>query len=203
MIVVLDTGCANIGSILSMSKKMGFDAIPTSNYKDIVSAQKIILPGVGHFDAGMQALRSLDMIDCLKEKVLIDKTPILGICLGMQLLCNSSEEGNSAGLGLIDADVKSFSSFINSDLKIPHMGWNNVNVVKKNPLINIEETTNRFYFVHSYFVQCNSPSDILTTTQYGIQFTSSFLKENIMGVQFHPEKSHKFGMNLLKNFSKI
>ena len=137
MILVLDTGCANIGSILSMAKKMGFNAKPSSNYKDIHSAKKIILPGVGHFDAGMKALRELDMIDSLKERVIADKIPILGICLGMQLLCNSSEEGSAEGLGLIDAEVKGFKDMIDTSLKIPHMGWNYVKVLKSNSLIDI------------------------------------------------------------------
>lgn len=200
MIVVLDTGCANIGSILSMSKKIGVSAIPSSNYKDLKKADKIILPGVGHFDAGMRALKNLELSDCLTDRVLGDNVPVLGICLGMQMMCKASEEGDEMGLSWIDAEVKSFKNKLSDDLKIPHMGWNNVTVVNQNPIIEMNDIISRFYFVHSYYVECKNSNDILLTTNYGFNFTSAFKHNNIFGVQFHPEKSHRFGMTLLKKF---
>ncbi len=203
MIVVLNTGCSNIGSILSMCSKLGIEAKASSNYKDIKLSDKIILPGVGHFDTGIRALKKLDLIESLKDKILNQKIPILGICLGMQLLCNYSEEGTEFGLGLLNADVLSFKKVINDQIKIPHMGWNNVTIKKNNPIFENNDTSPRFYFVHSYFVNCNDNNDILTTTNYGFEFTSSFNRNNIYGVQFHPEKSHKYGMSLLSNFNNI
>jgi glutamine amidotransferase len=203
MIVVLNTGCSNIGSILSMCSKLGIEAKASSNYKDIKLSDKIILPGVGHFDTGIRALKKLDLIESLKDKILNQKIPILGICLGMQLLCNYSEEGTEFGLGLLNADVLSFKKVINDQIKIPHMGWNNVTIKKNNPIFENSDTSPRFYFVHSYFVNCNDNNDILTTTNYGFEFTSSFNRNNIYGVQFHPEKSHKYGMSLLSNFNNI
>lgn len=203
MIVVVDTGCANIGSILSMFRKIGVKAISTSNHHEILNAEKLILPGVGHFDTGMKSINKLNIIDSLNQSVIIKKTPILGICLGMQMMCNKSEEGVELGLGWVDAEVKSFKNNIIREKKIPHMGWNNVSIIRSNPIIDINEDTQRFYFVHSYFVNCNDESNIISKTNHGIDFISSFQKENIFGVQFHPEKSHKYGMNLLKNFSNI
>lgn len=203
MIVVLDTGCANIGSILSMCRKIGVDAKPSADYKDVLAATKLILPGVGHFDTGMKALHSLNITESLNKRVLGDKVPILGVCLGMQLMCSSSEEGEMPGLGWINAEVKNFKNVLDPALKVPHMGWNNVSVAKPNPLISGEDNESRFYFVHSFFVECADPSDVLLTTEYGIRVTSAFMHENIFGVQFHPEKSHRFGMSLFKKFAEI
>jgi imidazole glycerol-phosphate synthase subunit HisH len=203
MIVVIDTGCANIGSILSMFRKIGVKAISTSKHHEILNAEKLILPGVGHFDTGMKSINKLNIIDSLNQSVIVKKTPILGICLGMQMMCNKSDEGVEIGLGWVDANVKSFKNTIITEKKIPHMGWNNVSIIRSNPIIDINKDTQRFYFVHSYFVNCNDESNIISKTNYGIEFTSGFQKENIFGVQFHPEKSHRYGMNLLKNFSNI
>jgi glutamine amidotransferase len=148
----------------------------------------------------MYNLNSLGISEILIRKALEEETPLLGICLGMQLLCNESEEGNVAGLGIIDAKVRKFQFNDNRNLKVPHMGWNSVMQKKKNLLFGDEFIELRFYFVHSYYVACNNAYDILTTTDYGDEFVSSFQKGNIYGVQFHPEKSHKFGMLLLRNF---
>ena len=196
MIVIVDYGVGNLGSIQNMIKKLGYKSIISSSLDDIKMATKLILPGVGSFDIAMKNLNDLGMVEILNEKVLIQKTPILGICLGMQLLTNGSEEGKSNGLGYIDAYATKFD---NTNLVVPHMGWNVVNLKQDNDLFdNTKE--NRFYFVHSYSVSCNNEKDILTTTNYGKVFVSSFRKENIIGAQFHPEKSHKFGMRFFEVF---
>ena len=197
MIIVIDYGMGNLGSIANMIKKVGYKCIITSDLEEIKKATKLILPGVGSFDNGMKNLEKLGMIGVLNQKVLIEKTPILGICLGMQLMTKSSEEGNLVGLEWIDAQTK---RFVSDTLKIPHMGWNIIKHQKESKLFDEMESEKRFYFVHSYFVSCNQEVDILTYTNYIQDFVSSFQKENIIGVQYHPEKSHKFGMNLIKNF---
>ena len=197
MIVIVDYGMGNLGSIANMIKKVGYKSIITSDLKELKKATKLILPGVGSFDNGMRNLKELGMIEVLNQKVLIEKTPVLGICLGMQLMTKSSEEGKLSGLGWIDAETK---KFVSDTLKIPHMGWNIIKHQKNSQLFDEIEREKRFYFVHSYCVSCNQEADILTNTNYIQDFVSSFEKENIVGVQFHPEKSHKFGMNLIKNF---
>lgn len=197
MIVVIDYGMGNLGSISNMIKKIGHKCIITSDLEEIKNASKLILPGVGSFDNGMKNLKELGMIEVLNRKVLVEKFPILGICLGMQLMTKSSEEGKLSGLGWVDAQTK---KFVSDTLKIPHMGWNIVKHQKESKLFDECESEKRFYFVHSYCVSCKQKVDILTNTNYTQDFVSSFEKENIVGVQFHPEKSHKFGMSLLKNF---
>lgn len=204
MVIIIDYGIGNQGSILNMLKKVGAKAIISSNISDISNADKIILPGVGAFDTGMRNLAQDGLIEVLNKKVIREKTPILGICLGMQLLTKSSEEGNSHGLGWIDAQTVRFKfDKKNTILKIPHMGWNTVQLNKKSQLFKEMFAEPRFYFVHSYHVVCNNKQDILTKTNHGYEFVSSIQKDNIMGVQFHPEKSHKFGMKLLKNFVEL
>lgn len=204
MITIIDYGMGNLGSIKNMLKKIGFDATISSNIKLIKDAKKLILPGIGAFDAGMKNLDGLGLIPVLNNIVLNNKIPILGICLGMQLLTKSSEEGNIRGLGWIDAQTVRFKfDEKNNDLKVPHMGWNTVQLNKESPLFEEMFAEPRFYFVHSYHVICNNEQDILTTTHHGYKFASSIQKDNIMGVQFHPEKSHKFGMKLLKNFVEL
>jgi len=200
MITIIDYGLGNVGSIANMVKKVGGKNIITSNKDEIKKAKKLLLPGVGAFDNAVKNLKKQDLWNTVKEKVLINKTPILGICLGMQLLTKGSEEGELEGFGFVDAYAKKFG-FENSDLKIPHMGWNTIKLQKKSFLFEgMENQENRFYFVHSYMVECGEKKDILTTTHYGYNFTSSFEKDNVVGCQFHPEKSHKFGMTLFKNF---
>lgn len=197
MITIIDYGMGNLGSIANMIKKTDHKCLITSDIKEIKQATKLILPGVGSFDNGMRNLTELGMIEVLNQKVLIEKTPILGICLGMQLMTKSSEEGKLSGLKWIDAETKKFAS---DTLKIPHMGWNIVKHQKESKLFDECESEKRFYFVHSYYVSSNQEVDVLTNTNYIQDFVSSFEKENIVGVQFHPDKSHKFGMQLLKNF---
>ncbi len=201
-ILIIDYGMGNLGSIANMLKRIGADAIISGNPDEIEKADKLILPGVGAFDNGMKNLKERGLLDLLNKKVLSEKIPILGICLGIQLFTKKSEEGNLNGLAWLDAETVKFK-FDESDigLKIPHMGWNNVETMKDSSLFRGLENENKFYFVHSYHVACADRTDILSSTEYGVKFTSSILKENIAGVQFHPEKSHKFGMRLLENFA--
>jgi glutamine amidotransferase len=187
----------NVGSVYNMIKKIGFEALITSNINEIEKAKKIILPGVGAFDNGIINLKKLGLIEILEYKVFKERVPILGICLGMQLMTKKSEEGELQGLSWIDSETK---RFVSDTYKIPHMGWNYVKIIKNSDLFSSEFSEWRFYFVHSYYVECYNKDDILTTTFYIHDFVSSFQRENIIGVQFHPEKSHKFGMMLLKNF---
>jgi glutamine amidotransferase len=202
MIVIVNYGAGNLGSMLNMFKKIGQDAILGNTVEDIEKADKLILPGVGSFDAGMEKLNSSGLKEILNFKVLEEKVPILGICLGLQLMTNNSEEGILDGLGWIDANTQKFQ--LNSNqFKIPHMGWNEVKIEKKSKLFEgMEEEDNRFYFVHSYHLMCSTKDDILVSTHYGYDFTCGVKRSNILGVQFHPEKSHKFGMQLLRNFSQ-
>lgn len=202
MIAIIDYGFGNTGSILNMLKKIGYDGIITKDLDAMKRADKLILPGVGSFDHGMQALRNLDLEKPLGEMVLIDKKPILGICLGMQLMTNSSEEGKDKGLGWIDASTIKFQVTSEHE-RIPHMGWNEVEVMKNSILSQDFDATYRYYFVHSYYIKCHNKADVLLETEYIHRFTSAFQKDNIFGVQFHPEKSHKFGMKLLGNFASM
>lgn len=204
MIVIINCGLGNLGSIVNMLRKIGEEAIVSSNISDIKNADKLILPGVGTFDNGIKNIDKLQLRSILDDKVIKDKTPILGICLGMQLMTKKSEEGKLSGLGWIDATTIKFTFNKNSsDLKIPHMGWNNVVIQKQSCLTADLPENARFYFVHSYHLRCNDQQDILTQTHYGYNFPSMIQKENIFGTQFHPEKSHKFGMKLLKNFIEL
>jgi glutamine amidotransferase len=200
LITIIDYGMGNLGSIANMIKYIGYNSLITSDISEIESATKIILPGVGRFDKAMMNINSLGLLPVIKQKAIAQKTPMLGICLGMQLMCKNSDEGSEKGLGFIDAEVKRFSFTENQKLKIPHMGWNLAEQKKDNFLFTGMYEKPRFYFVHSYYVVCNNESDVLSTTFYGDNFVSSFARDNIVGVQFHPEKSHKFGMCLLKNF---
>jgi glutamine amidotransferase len=203
MIVIVDYGMGNLGSIANMLKKIGVPAVISSDPAVVEKADKLILPGVGAFDAGMKNLETRGLIPLLNFRVLEQKTPILGVCLGMQLLCKRSEEGQLPGLGWLDAEVVRFKFDSNTtNLKIPHMGWNTLAVRQPHPLFADLEAENRFYFVHSYHVVCADQSNVLAQTNYGFDFASAVVKDNIMGVQFHPEKSHKFGMRLYKNFAE-
>jgi glutamine amidotransferase len=202
MIGIVDCGIGNLGSIQNMLKKIGAKSQITSDTREIRKASKLILPGVGAFDTAMEKLEYSGILPVLGEKVLELNTPILGICLGMQLFFNQSEEGALSGLSWIDGEVQRFRFEKYEDLKIPHMGWNSIEVRKNDRILSGLNKESRFYFVHSYHVVCKHEEDILTTTHYGYDFPSSVRRENIMGVQFHPEKSHRFGMQLLKNFAE-
>jgi glutamine amidotransferase len=204
VIVIVDYGMGNLGSILNMLKKIGVSARVSSDAHEIEAAEKLILPGVGAFDTGMLRLRELGLLDILDSKALVHKTPVLGVCLGMQLLAKESEEGLLPGLGWIDGKVIRFRfDPMQSNFKIPHMGWNSVTIHREGSLFKGMDQDVRFYFVHSYHVVCNDEQDVLATTDHGYGFVSAVQRENIMGAQFHPEKSHKFGMKLLKNFVEL
>ncbi len=201
MIVIIDYGMGNIGSIANMLKKVGAEPIVSSNIGIIERADKLILPGVGAFDHGMRRLAEMGLISVLNRKVIDQKTPILGLCLGMQLFTRSSEEGSLPGLAWFDAVTIKFR-FETTDcgLKTPHMGWNTISFVHRNGIWTDMYPEARFYFVHSYHVVCHRQEDVNTTTHYGYDFASSITKGNIRGMQFHPEKSHKYGMRLFESF---
>lgn len=202
MIVIVDYGLGNLGSFANMFKRLGIPALVSRNRSDIEMADKLVLPGVGSFDYGIQQLHSLGLFDLLDHLVCVDKSPILGVCLGAQLMTRGSQEGSLPGFGWIAADTVAFDfAGAGRELKIPHMGWCDVKVCKPSPLFEDMHTDPRFYFVHSYHFQCVDTADVLTTSDFGYPFTSSFERDNIVGVQFHPEKSHKYGMKLLANFS--
>lgn len=194
----------NLGSLFNMLKKIGIPAVISSDISAIGKAEKLILPGVGAFDNGIRNLNKLGLIPILNDKVIKEQTPILGVCLGMQLLTKKSEEGKLDGLGWIEAKTVKFRFDKGQDnLKIPHMGWNTVIPKREDPFFNDMDENTRFYFVHSYHVVSEREENILSTTNYGYDFVSSIKKDNIIGVQFHPEKSHKYGMKLLKNFAEL
>ena len=204
MIVIVDYGIGNLGSVLNMLKKVGADAVISSDPVEIEKADKLILPGVGAFDAGMKQLHDSQLIGVLSEKALARRTPTLGICLGMQLLMGNSEEGELPGLGWIEgSNVRFRMEDDNGHLKVPHMGWNTVLPKRHDSLFKDLDHEARFYFVHSYRVVCKNDSDVLATTHHGEDFVSALQNGNIMGTQFHPEKSHKFGMKLLSNFAGL
>ena len=203
MIAIIDYDMGNVGSILNMLKKVGAAATITSSSEEIEKADRIILPGVGAFGQGMKMLRERNLIPILNKKVLEDKTPILGICLGTQLFTRKSEEGHIDGLGWIDAKTIRFKIEDKKSLKIPHMGWNEIKICKESILFHEMHENPRFYFAHSYHIVCGQIADQLTSTNFGYDFTSGVEHENIYGVQFHPEKSHKFGMRIMKNFVEL
>lgn len=200
MITIVNYGLGNLGSILNMFKKIGVEAKLSESVNDILNADKLLLPGVGSFDTGMKNLMESGYIESLNKKVLQENTPVLGICLGLQLMTKGSEEGTLNGLGWFDADTVKFD-VDSSKHKIPHMGWDVVIQKKESKLLNEMYEEPRFYFVHSYHLETNAKDDVLLTANYGYEFVCGFQKNNMYGVQFHPEKSHKFGMRLLKNFA--
>lgn len=199
-IVIIDYGLGNPASIKNMIKKVGGSSEISADLSVIEKADKLIIPGVGAFAKGMENLKSSGIKDVLDKKALKDKVPVLGVCLGMQLLTNHSEEGNVNGLGWIDAQTKKFD-LDPANFKIPHMGWRDVTFDKKDhPLLKNIDPDPRYYFVHSYYVACNNAANSLAHTEYGVTFDCAIAKDNIVGFQFHPEKSHRFGMELIKNF---
>lgn len=203
MITVVDYGAGNIGSVLNMIRKVGGQAVASGQSDEFLKAEKILLPGVGSFDNAMSRLKNLALIEVLQERAEAG-VPFFGICLGMQLLSNNSEEGTLPGLGLIPGSVRRFKfDAEQAHLKIPHMGWNRAEPLREHSLCKGLENDARFYFVHSYFYECENPEHVLFKSTYGSDFASGIQRENVMGVQFHPEKSHRYGMQLLKNFIEL
>lgn len=200
MISIIDYGVCNVGSILNMLRRVGAPARLIASPSDLASSSKLILPGIGAFDAGMAYLRQKGFVEPLREMVMEQKTPILGICLGAQLMTMGSEEGNQAGLGFFQAHVRRFR-FEQPGMKVPHIGWNRIKREKPSALLEGYARAPRFYFVHSYYMTCDDSADVVATTTYGHSFCSIIGHESTVGVQFHPEKSHRFGMQLMRNFA--
>jgi glutamine amidotransferase len=204
MITIIDYGVGNINAFVNVYKRLNIPTQIAKEVGDLNNADKLILPGVGHFDHAMLELLKSGMLNKLNELVIGEKVPVLGVCVGMQLMANYSEEGTHQGLGWIDASVKKFDEAkIKLVTRLPHMGWNDVIPVVSNPLFVGLEKEALFYFLHSYYFYCNNKNNILGTTDYGDKFTSAVFSKNIYGVQFHPEKSHKYGEKLLHNFAKL
>jgi glutamine amidotransferase len=200
MIAIIDYGMGNLSSVKRKMDRIRINSVITSQQDEIRKCDKIVLPGVGHFGKAMSEIKKRGLFDLLSEQVLIKNKPVLGICLGMQLMANGSEEGDAEGFGWINARVIRFNVSDRIKFKIPHTGWNTLTKIKQSPLIDNLISNSEFYFVHSYHLQCNDPDDILAETIYDYPFTSVFQKGNIYGVQFHPEKSHDAGELLLRNF---
>lgn len=203
MITIINYGLGNLGSVQNMLKRIGVSCRITSDLKEIQAAEKILLPGVGAFDSAVQKIDELNLRTILVHKAKVDKIPFLGICLGMQLLTRGSEEGVLKGLDLVPAQTIKFKFDEDSILKIPHMGWNFVKVNTVSKLTEGFTPEHRFYFVHSYKVVCDNNVNSILKTNYGGSFDSAIQNENVFGTQFHPEKSHKYGMQLLNNFAKL
>lgn len=201
MIAIVDYGMGNLGSIKNMLRKIGTQSIITSDPDEILKAEKLILPGVGSFDSGIKNLTELGLIEALNQRVLKDKIPILGVCLGIQLMTNGSDEGTIEGLGWFDAKTIKFNTeIVKEKLLLPNIGWRDVLLNKPSKLYNDMHEDPRFYFVHSYHLVSNKPSDVSMSAHYGYDYVVGLEHDNILGVQFHPEKSHKFGMKLYENF---
>ncbi len=199
VISVVDYGIGNVGSVINMLKHVGAEARLASTPAEVDAADVLLLSGVGHFGHAMNVLRERDLVAPLKRRVNEDRVPILGICLGMQLLGTGSEEGDAEGLGFIDARFEKITSPPGENLKVPHMGWNVISVKRANPILSIDGEK-RFYFVHSYKAVCEEESDIIATCEYGAEFCCVYGRDNVYGTQFHPEKSHRFGMDLFRRF---
>lgn len=201
MLVIVDYGLGNLGSIANMASRLGAKPVVSSDPEVLRGAGKLIVPGVGAFDRGMQNLRERGLVDVLAEKALEERVPVLGLCLGMHLFTRGSEEGTEPGLGWLEADTVRFHFGGNGgSLKVPHMGWSDVSVRRPHYLFDNGDEERRYYFVHSFHVVCSDPELVVGETTHGHPFASIVAQDNIVGVQFHPEKSHRYGMALLRNF---
>lgn len=201
MLTIVNYGVGNLASISNLLTHLGIQSEICSRPADILRATQLLLPGIGAFDAAMIKLRSSGLNGPLHRRVIEDRIPILGICLGMQIMCNASEEGNTTGLGWFNTNIRRFDRSAMAEPKaIPHMGWNEVRKIKSHPVLTELPEESRFYFAHSYHAVCDDSTNILLETDYGYRFASALARDNIVAVQFHPEKSHKFGMALMSNF---
>jgi imidazole glycerol-phosphate synthase subunit HisH len=204
MIVIVDYDTGNLASIKNMLAKIGRPATISADPDTIAGAEKLILPGVGHFDYGMGKLRERNLIDLLTRRAVAERVPTLGICLGAQLMTERSEEGELPGLGWLPATTIRFRpTETQPNLKIPHMGWTDTLPARPHPLFRGLETDARFYYVHSYHFEAKLPEVVLARASYAYEFPSALVRDNILAVQFHPEKSHRYGMKLLENFSAL
>jgi glutamine amidotransferase len=201
LITIVDYGMGNLGSIQNMLRRLGVPAEITGEPEAIARAAKILLPGVGAFDSAMHRINAAGLRAVLDRKALEERVPVMGICLGMQLLTRASEEGRLPGLGWIAGETRRFPSL--PGLKVPHMGWNAVTAVRDSPLTAGLVAGSRYYFVHSYYVQADDACDAVLRTHYGISFDAVIAHGNLYGAQFHPEKSHRYGMAFLSNFAKL
>ncbi|PKO98511.1 MAG: imidazole glycerol phosphate synthase subunit HisH [Bacteroidetes bacterium HGW-Bacteroidetes-8] len=204
MITIVDYGLGNIRAFSNVYERLNIKTVIARKADDLRSATKIILPGVGSFDHAMNLLNNSGMRDELDALVLVKRVPVIGICLGMQIMAKSSDEGKLAGLNWFDAEVKLFdSNSIIFKTRYPHMGWNTIEATKFSPILMNLPNDSKFYFLHSYYFDCKDPADVLTRTTYGITYPSAINKGNIFGIQFHPEKSHSNGVQLLKNYALL
>lgn len=206
MVGIINYGVGNISAFVNIYKELSIPLKIVSCKEELSGITKIILPGVGHFDYAMSKFEESGMKEEIDHMVIAKKIPVVGICVGMQMMANRSDEGQLKGLGWIDADVKRFDrnlTFRNINLPLPHMGWNDVNPVSNSLIFSGLEKESRFYFLHSYYFVCNNQSDVIATSEYGGQFTCAANYGNVYGIQFHPEKSHKYGIQLLKNFAEL
>jgi len=204
MVTIIDYGVGNINAFVNVYQRLNIKTKIAKTISDLECVEKMILPGVGSFDYAMERLDSSGMRERLDQLVLKEKIRVLGICIGMQMMAQKSEEGTAEGLNWINAEVVKFdTSQIKYQTKLPHMGWNDVNVVKENPLFKGLEKDSIFYFLHSYYLKCNNVADSIAETEYGGLFVSGVNHQNIYGIQFHPEKSHYYGEILLNNFAKL
>ncbi|MBV5338553.1 MAG: imidazole glycerol phosphate synthase subunit HisH [Deltaproteobacteria bacterium] len=204
MITIIDYGLGNINAFVNVYERLNIKINIAHNASEIKNATKLILPGVGAFDYAMSQLNDSGMREALEDQVVNHKVPVIGICVGMQMMAKSSDEGTLPGLGWFDAEVKLFDTTqIPYKTRLPHMGWNTLSLVVKNRLLDQFSYESRFYFLHSYYFDCKQSKDVIAKTEYGIEYASAVNKENIYGIQFHPEKSHQNGIQLLHNFAKL
>jgi glutamine amidotransferase len=201
MISIVDYGVANLGSMRNMLRRIGAETELITTADGVAKASKIILPGIGAFDHGMEALINLGLVEPLRQRVLGDGVPLFGVCLGVQLLGDSSAEGKRPGLGLLSSHCERLPA--DAGIRVPHMSWAHIVPTRPDPILDGLDEKARFYFVHSYHVVCSNPADVLAVADYGISFTAMIRRGNIYGAQFHPEKSHRFGMRLLANFVEL